>query len=178
MHRGYLGAPGIESEDAKMSQIARETSSEWNILGSRWSSDPQHVERTEGVRRLEAPRGEDPAPSFGPSGLRHPAGVQRRWSLNREPRAAALRALPGATMQHAFSVRSGTERAAQLNSGAETWPPRSWPQRSEAFFERTGRRFRTDRFSAHRRVALVTALFPHTESNVPTQQNSCGGKTR
>jgi hypothetical protein len=64
MHRGYLGAPGIESEDAKMRQIARETSSEWNILGSRWSSDPQHVERTEGVRSLEAPRGEDPAPSF------------------------------------------------------------------------------------------------------------------
>jgi hypothetical protein len=58
-----------------MRQIPRETSSEWNILGSRWSSDPQHVERTEGVRSLEAPRGEHPAPSFGP------VKVQGAWKV-------------------------------------------------------------------------------------------------
>jgi hypothetical protein len=53
------------------------------------------------------------------AGLRHPAGVQRRCSLNREPRAAALRALPGATIRHASSVRSGTECAAQLTPAAD-----------------------------------------------------------
>ena len=62
MHRGYLGAVGIDAEKRECSESWRKTSSDWKIFTRQGSVDPRSVERACEVRKGDPPRAADPTP--------------------------------------------------------------------------------------------------------------------